>query len=77
PTANDSDSSGCNVECVGQRPGLDQYLKLGYVPADDCHCWGGASETLEDAAADYGISALAGATGDRKNEKKFLDRSGN
>ncbi|WEH31419.1 GH92 family glycosyl hydrolase [Streptomyces sp. AM 3-1-1] len=77
PTANDSDSSGCNVECVGQRPGLDQYLKLGYVPADDCHCWGGAAETLEDTAADYGLSELARATGDRGNQKKFLDRSGN
>lgn len=77
PTANDSDSAGCNVECVGQRPALDKYLALGYVPADGCHCWGGAAETLEDAAADYGLSTLAGATGDRVNEKKFLERSGN
>ncbi|MFI5754940.1 GH92 family glycosyl hydrolase [Streptomyces sp. NPDC051569] len=77
PTANDSDSAGCNVECVGQRPALDKYLTLGYVPADSCHCWGGAAETLEDAAADYGLSRLAAATGDRANEKKFLERSGN
>lgn len=77
PTANDSDSAGCNVECVGQRPALDKYLTLGYVPADGCHCWGGAAETLEDAAADFGISALAGQTGDLANEKRFLDRSGN
>lgn len=77
PTANDSDSSGCNVECVGQRPALDQYLKLGYVPSDNCHCWGGAAETLEDSAADFGISELAGQVGDRANQKKFLDRSGN
>ncbi|MFL4903852.1 GH92 family glycosyl hydrolase [Streptomyces sp. MMS24-I2-30] len=77
PTANDSDSAGCNVECVGQRPALDKYLKLGYVPADGCHCWGGAAETLEDAAADYALSALSGQVGDRANEKTFLDRSGN
>lgn len=77
PTANDSDSAGCNVECVGQRPALDQYLKLGYVPADNCHCWGGAAETLEDAAADYGLSELAGAVGDKAAQKQFLDRSGN
>ncbi|QFR92182.1 GH92 family glycosyl hydrolase [Streptomyces tsukubensis] len=77
PTANDSDSAGCNVECVGQRPALDQYMKLGYVPADNCHCWGGAAETLEDAAADYGLSELARGTGDRANQRKFLDRSGN
>ena len=61
PTANDSSDAGCNVECVGQRPALDKYMSLGYVPADDCHCWGGAAETLEDAAADYGLSQLAGA----------------
>jgi predicted alpha-1,2-mannosidase len=77
PTANDSDSSGCNVECVGQRPALDKYLSLGYVPADNCHCWGGAAETLEDAAADFGISELAGQVGDRKNAKTFAERSGN
>lgn len=77
PTANDSDSSGCNVECVGQRPALDKYLELGYVPADNCHCWGGAAETLEDAAADYGLSELSRQTGKTADAKKFLDRSGN
>jgi len=77
PTENDSSDAGCNVECVGQRPALDKYLTLGYVPADDCHCWGGAAETLEDAAADYGLSRLAGALGDRANQQKFLDRSHN
>ncbi|WP_306189747.1 GH92 family glycosyl hydrolase [Streptomyces sp. MK5] len=77
PTANDSDSAGCNVECVGQRPALDKYLTLGYVPSDGCHCWGGAAETLEDAAADFALSSLAGQIGDHATEKKFLDRSGN
>jgi predicted alpha-1,2-mannosidase len=77
PTANDSSDAGCNVECVGQRPSLDKYLKLGYVPADDCHCWGGAAETLEDAAADYGLSRLAGALGEDAQQKTFLDRSHN
>ncbi|GAA2899507.1 GH92 family glycosyl hydrolase [Streptomyces mexicanus] len=77
PTANDSSSAGCNVECVGQRPALDKYLKLGYVPADGCHCWGGAAETLEDAAADFALSQLAGRVGDHATEKEFLDRSGN
>ncbi|WUH89683.1 GH92 family glycosyl hydrolase [Streptomyces sp. NBC_00433] len=77
PTANDSDSAGCNVECVGQRPALDQYLKLGYVPSDNCHCWGGAAETLEDAAADFGLSELAGAVGDKSVQKTFAERSNN
>jgi putative alpha-1,2-mannosidase len=76
PTANDSSDAGCNVECVGQRPALDQYLKLGYVPADNCHCWGGAAETLEDAAADYGLYQLGKALGDDR-APAFLDRSHN
>jgi predicted alpha-1,2-mannosidase len=77
PTANDLSDDGCPVECVGQRPSLDRYLKLGYVPADDCHCWGAASETLEDAIADHGLSELAKATGDTATAGKFLARAGN
>jgi predicted alpha-1,2-mannosidase len=77
PTANDSSSAGCNVECVGQRPALDKYLSLGYVPSNDCHCWGGAAETLEDAAADFGISELAGQTGDHADQQAFRERAGN
>lgn len=77
PTENDSSDKGCNVECVGQRPSLQDYMSLGYVPADDCHCWGGAAETLEDAAADYGIAQLAAALGDRATYHTFLARSHN
>ncbi|RKN21476.1 glycoside hydrolase family 92 protein [Micromonospora musae] len=77
PTANDSDSAGCNVACVGQRPALDKYLELGYVPADGCSCWGGTAETMEDAVADFGLAELAGRLGDHATQKTFLDRSGN
>ena len=77
PTSNDASDNGCNVECVGQRPALDFALTNGYVPADDCHCWGGAAETLEDAAADYGIARLAAALGDRATYRAFLERSHN
>ncbi len=77
PTANDLSDAGCPVECVGQRPALDRYLKLGYVPADNCHCWGGAAETLEDAAADHGLAELALAVGDEAGRADFLRRSGN
>jgi predicted alpha-1,2-mannosidase len=76
PTANDSSDKGCNVECFGQRPALDKYLTLGYVPADDCHCWGGAAETLEDSAADYGLYQLGAALKDSR-AADFLDRSHN
>ena len=65
PTANDVLNSGdttfgngCNIGCPGQRPALADYLKLGYVPANNCHCWGAAGETLEDAQADYSIAEL-------------------
>jgi predicted alpha-1,2-mannosidase len=77
PTANDYSDQGCPVECFGQRPSLTEYMRLGYVPADDCHCWGGAAETLEDAAADYGIAQLASALGDRSTYRTFLARSHN
>ncbi|WP_305785869.1 GH92 family glycosyl hydrolase [Symbioplanes lichenis] len=77
PTANDSSDAGCNVECVGQRPSLDKYLELGYVSADNCHCWGGAAETLEDAAADYGIAQLAKVLGEDDTYADFLGRSHN
>jgi predicted alpha-1,2-mannosidase len=77
PTAHDSSDAGCQVECVGQRPSLGKYLTSGYVPADDCHCWGGAAETLEDSAADYALSELAGHTGRGAVQKEFLGRSGN
>jgi predicted alpha-1,2-mannosidase len=77
PTANDVSDAGCNVECFGQRPSLQDYMDLGYVPADDCHCWGGAAETLEDSAADYGIAQLAKALGDKGTYNQFLDRSHN
>src|SRR3712207_4882767 len=77
PTANDLSDAGCPVESVGQRPSLDRYMSLGYVPADNCHCWGGAAETLEDAAADFGLAELAEALGDTDNHRRFLARSGN
>ena len=82
PTANDSLNSGdatigngCNIGCPGQRPALADYLKLGYVPANNCHCWGAAGETLEDAQADYSIAELA--RGDTAAFKAFLHRGEN
>ncbi|MGH8146288.1 MAG: GH92 family glycosyl hydrolase, partial [Rhodanobacteraceae bacterium] len=56
-TANDLSNAGCNVECVGERPSLDQWLKLHYI-ATKSHAWGGAAETLEDATADFALSQL-------------------
>ncbi len=74
PTAEDLSHAGCPVECVGQRPGLDQWLKLHYIPVG-APSWGPAADTLEDATADFGISALAGHLGDRTTEQRFLTRA--
>ena len=75
PTAHDSSDDGCNVECVGQRPSLDQWLKLHYI-ATQSHAWGGAAETLEDVTADFALSQLAAQVGDKAGEKQFLTRAG-
>lgn len=53
-----------------ERPGLQQYESLGYVPGD-------ASETLEYTTADFGISRLAAALGDAATAREFLRRSQN
>ncbi|KGI78130.1 GH92 family glycosyl hydrolase [Oleiagrimonas soli] len=74
-TAQDLSDAGCNVECVGQRPSLDQWLKLHYIAAKS-HAWGGAGETLEDATADFALSQLAAYTGDAEGHANFLTRAG-
>ena len=51
--------AGCPGQCEGQRPNLAAYLQLHYAPQDDCHCWGGAAETLEDSVADAALGRWA------------------
>jgi predicted alpha-1,2-mannosidase len=74
PTAADRSKDGCPVECAGERPGLDAWLKLHYIPTD-APAWGGAADTLEDATAEYGISALAEQLGDHAEAQRFLARA--
>ena len=74
-TMNDLSDDGCNVECVGERPSLDQWLKLHYI-ASKSHAWGGAGETLEDSTADFALSELARRVGDDKGRAQFLTRAG-
>lgn len=52
-----------------ERPHLNAYERLGYVP-------GNASETLEYALADASIAQLAKALGDSRMYRNFLRRSG-
>ncbi|MGH8427950.1 MAG: GH92 family glycosyl hydrolase [Gammaproteobacteria bacterium] len=75
PTANDLSNAGCNVECVGERPSLDQWMKLHYI-ASQSHAWGGAGETLEDATADFALAQLALHAGDEVGYTYLLDRAG-
>ncbi|WP_257450078.1 GH92 family glycosyl hydrolase [Archangium lipolyticum] len=75
PTAKDLSKKGCPVLCVGQRPGLDQWLKLHYMPVD-APGWGMASDTLEMVAADFGVAELARRAGDTRNFRRFRERAG-
>lgn len=75
PTEKDLSRKGCPVLCVGQRPGLDAWLRLGYMPVG-APGWGSASDTLELAAADFGLAELAIAAGDTAGAKQFRARSG-
>jgi len=74
PTKEDLSHDGCPVECVGQRPGLDQWLTLHYIPVG-APAWGPAADTLEDVSAEFGISALAGHLGEDAARLKFLARA--
>ena len=74
PTKEDLSHDGCPVECVGQRPGLDQWLTLHYIPVG-APAWGPAADTLEDVSAEFGISALAGHLGNDAERSKFLARA--
>jgi predicted alpha-1,2-mannosidase len=73
-TNDDKSNNGWNVMVVGERPSLDKYLSLHYVPADG-NAWGGVGETLEDVAADFSIAQLAKRLGDTANATTFLARS--
>jgi predicted alpha-1,2-mannosidase len=74
PTANDLSHNGCEVECVGQRPSLDLWMKLHYIPTSG-NGWGGAADTLEDVTADFAVSELARRMHDEANHRLFLERA--
>lgn len=74
PTAHDLSREGCPVECVGERPSLDKWLALHYIPVG-ANAWGPAADTLEDATADFALSELARRMGDEATRRHFLDRA--
>ncbi|MFJ9539873.1 GH92 family glycosyl hydrolase [Streptomyces sp. NPDC101225] len=74
PTEQDLSSSGKPVLSVGQRPSLDTYLKLHYMPSVS-NAWGGAAETLEMSGADFSLSQLAAAAGREHTAAAFAERA--
>jgi len=74
PTPLDLSNKGCRVECMGQRPSLDKWLSINYIPTVS-NSWGGAGETLEDVTADFSLSQLALRLGDSKTHDEFLKRA--
>ncbi|WP_330460435.1 GH92 family glycosyl hydrolase [Streptomyces sp. NBC_00820] len=74
PTPADLSASGKPVLSVGQRPSLDRYLKLHYMPSVS-NAWGGAAETLEMSTADFSLSQLARAAGRKDTAADFARRA--
>ncbi len=74
PTEKDLSSAGRPVMSVGQRPSLDKFLKVHYVPTKS-NAWGGAGETLEVATADFAVGQLARRAGDRRTADAFEKRA--
>jgi len=74
PTTLDLSDQGCPVFCRGQHPSLDQWLSINYI-SDQSNSWEGASETLEQASADFSLSQLAKRLGYNSDEENFLTRS--
>ncbi len=58
-----------------ERPGLEDYKKLGYVPVGAQDVWGPAATTLEYTTADFGIAQLAKSLGDEGIYHTFMQRA--
>ncbi|MBL4674135.1 MAG: glycoside hydrolase family 92 protein [Arenicella sp.] len=75
PSKLDLSDEGCPVFCRGQHPSLDQWLELNYI-SDQSNSWEGASETLEQASADFALSQLGERLGHSRDSEMLLARSG-
>ncbi|MFF4543730.1 GH92 family glycosyl hydrolase [Streptomyces sp. NPDC001406] len=74
PTDKDLSAAGKPVLSVGQRPSLDKYLSHHYMPSVS-NAWGGAAETLEMSTADFSLSGLAAAAGEKDTAAAFARRA--
>ncbi|MFI9808507.1 lectin [Streptomyces sp. NPDC052301] len=70
-----ADATGAN----DNRPGLDYLQQLGWLPSNGkygcCNYYGPAATTLEYDAADFAVSAFAGALGDTADQRRFVNRA--
>jgi predicted alpha-1,2-mannosidase len=58
-----------------ERPGLEDYQRIGYVPVGMGKAWGGPATTLEYTSADFSIAELARRLGDRATWSTFMKRA--
>lgn len=75
PTLKDLRRTGCPVLCVGERPALQDWLRLHYVPVG-APGWGSAADTLEFCTDDFAIAQLAQDVGDQETSRRFIARAG-
>jgi len=69
--------SGSRPDGAAARPGLAEYLRLGWVPYHDGKLWGPAATTLEYTSADFALSRFAAALGRPAVSAAFQRRSEN
>ncbi|MBB5955338.1 putative alpha-1,2-mannosidase [Saccharothrix tamanrassetensis] len=58
-----------------ERPGLEEYQELGYVPVASQGVWGAPATTLEYTTADFSIAELARRLGDGATWQTFMKRA--
>jgi predicted alpha-1,2-mannosidase len=68
---------GVGLHGKAERPGLADYLRLGYVPLGNEVKEYAASVTLEYASSDFAISRFAAALGDHPTAARLLRQSQN
>lgn len=71
-----ADNPDTRVRLYPERPHLKELLSLGYIPESES-AQGSASITLEDQNADFAISRMAAALGDKSTSDRMLERSAN
>ncbi len=68
---------GLGADGYIERPGLGDYVALGYVPEDRHGLPGAVSVTLEYALDDFAVAQLAQTLGERETAATFLRRAQN